>query len=101
MGKITMELPCKVGDSVLAYLSDAPKRGRTYIDLTDCILERITMERGWKEPLFTAICKEKALCDNFWLSDFGKTIFTMEQYFRLLDKVAAKRRKQEIMEMLD
>ena len=98
---MVFEFPCKPGDSVLAYLEDAPIRGRSYLDLSECVIERITLERGNKEPLFTAICREKALCDNFWLGDFGKRIFTMEQYFRLLDEAAVKRHKREIKEMLD
>lgn len=77
-------LPCKVGDTVKAYLDDAPAvKKRTPADLSECVISHIEFSTDWLEPLFTATCKEKALYNTFWLSDFGKEIYTLNQYWAL------------------
>jgi hypothetical protein len=74
-------LPCKVGDTVMAYLEDAPKKGRSTYHLSECKVTEITFSVDYPEPYFTAVCKEKALFDRFWLSDFNMEIFTPDQYW--------------------
>ena len=38
---------------------------------------------AWQTPLYTVICdkKKKKEFNRFFASEFGKTIFTLEQYF--------------------
>ena len=78
-------LPCKPGDTVMAYM-DAP----TPI-LSECVITRIEHSTDYREPLFTAVCSAEAKYNTFWLSDFGKEIFTMDQYFTRLDDGNATR----------
>jgi len=67
-------LPCKPGDTVMAYLNNPT------LTLSECVITRIEHSTDYKEPLFTAVCYADAAYNTFWLSDFGKEIFTMEQY---------------------
>lgn len=76
--------PCKVGDAVMAYLEDAPTKKRELYHLSRCEVLRIEFHKDWPEPLFTAVSYEKALYSTFWLSDFGKEIFSIDQYIALL-----------------
>lgn len=68
-GKI-VELPCKVGDTVFANID-----GHTGDFLDECVISRIEYSKDYSEPLFTAICTEKAEYQTYWASDFGKEIF--------------------------
>lgn len=77
-------LPCKVGDTVMAYLEDAPKKGRNHFHLSECKVSEIMFSADYPKPLFTVICKEKALFDRFWVDDFNKEVFTLGQYWTLL-----------------
>lgn len=79
-----ISLPCKAGDKVMAYLEDAPVKGRKLYHLSECVVSRIEFSKDWTEPLFTAVCYEKAAYNTFWLSDFGKEIYSIEQYIELL-----------------
>ncbi len=73
-------LPATVGDPVFAHLSDSTK-GRKLHDASECVITEIQISKDYKEPLFTAVDYEHAEYRTFWLSDFGKEIFTPEQYF--------------------
>ena len=66
-----IELPCKVGDTVYCDISNV--RDGNFLD--ECIIQSIEFDRDFHEPLFTAICREKAEYQTYWTSDFGKTIF--------------------------
>lgn len=70
--------PCKVGDTVMAYI------GSPTVILSECVISEIQIHKDWNEPLFTALCYEKAEYENFWLSDFGKEVFTLDQYWTML-----------------
>lgn len=63
--------PCKVGDTVYCDISNV--RDGNFLD--ECIIQSIEFDRDFHEPLFTAICREKAEYQTYWTSDFGKTIF--------------------------
>lgn len=76
-------LPCKPGDTVMAYLDDAPTKNRKLYHSSECVILSIEFHRDWPEPLFTAVCYEKATYSTFWQSDFGKEIYNMEQYIEL------------------
>lgn len=89
---MTLELPCYVGDTVFAYMPDAlcviqrhkcGKRKHAIMNcLVECVISEIEICYYSKEPLFTAISREYAEFERFWLSEFGKTIFTPEQYYK-------------------
>ena len=85
-------LPCKVGDTVFAFLSDAPTKKRTLADLSECIIYEILINRDYAEPHFTAMCYEKAEYERFFLRDFGTEIFTVEQFFNLAQAARATER---------
>ena len=74
---LLMRLPCKPGDTVMAYLD-----GPTLI-LSECVITRIEYSTDYREPLFTAVCYAEAKYNTFWLSDFGKEVFTLEQYWTM------------------
>lgn len=76
---LLLRLPAKPGDTVMAYL-DSPS-----LDLTECVVSQILYDKDFKEPLFTAVSYEHAEYNTFWQSDFGKEIFTLEQYWSMLD----------------
>lgn len=83
MGKV-YDLPCGAGDTVFAYLGDKPKRKKLHReDLSECIVSEISIHKDSPEPLFTALCYAEAEYGRFWQSDFGKLIFTLDQYFAL------------------
>lgn len=82
-------IPVKPGDTVMAYLSSPS------LDLVECVITGIEHNTIYQEPLFTAVSYEKAECNTFWLSDFGKEIFTMDQYYTMLDEHATRRKKRE------
>lgn len=81
-------LPCKPGDTVMAYL-DCPT-----LILSECIITRIEHSTDYKEPLFTAVCYAEAKYNTFWLSDFGKEIFTLDQYYTMTAKATRKGEKR-------
>ena len=82
--------PVKPGDTVMAYLEP----GKTS-PLDECKITRIEISTDYREPLFTAICYEKAEYGTFWLSDFGKEIFTLDQYWAMPDKATQKKKRKE------
>ena len=82
-GQKALELPCLQGDTVFAFLEDAPKKKRARWHLSECIISEICISKDYEEPLFTAICTEKADFGRFFMGEFGKEIFTVEQYFAL------------------
>lgn len=86
-----MDLPCGPGERVFALLDDAPKKW-TWLDLSECIVSEILLSKDYPEPLFTAISYEKARYNTFWKSDFGKTIFTVDQYYDLPKEERVKKR---------
>lgn len=81
-------IPVKPGDTVMAYLSSPS------LDLIECIITRIEHSTDYREPLFTAVSYEQAEYNTFWLSDFGKEIFTLDQYYTMLDEHATRRKKR-------
>lgn len=89
-----LDLPCSVGDTVFAYLDDETKirkskkklKKNDRLDLTECVVTEISIMKDRPEPLFTAICYEKALYGVFWLSEFGEKIFTKEEIYPALGK---------------
>ena len=81
-------LPVKPGDTVMVYL-DGPT-----LDLTECVIKSIEHSTDYREPLFTAVSYEKAAYNTFWLSDFGKEIFTLDQYWTMLDEATQKKRRR-------
>lgn len=99
MGGITFNLPCGVGDRVFAYLVDvvAPaddeirKSKKGYTQLVECVIFEISIQKDRPEPLFTAISYENAEYATFWLSDFGKNIFTPEQFYALKPSMNRKK----------
>ena len=79
--------PVKPGDTVMAYLE--PKAAV----LDECRITRIEISTDYREPLFTAVCYEKAEYGTFWLSDFGKEIFTLDQYWKMPEGATQKKAK--------
>lgn len=88
---VSLILPCLVGDDVLAYLNDAPKKRRSIKHLTDCVVTEISMSKDHPEPLYTVVSYEKAQFANFWSHEFGKEVFTHDQYFEMLLKPERRR----------
>ena len=82
-------LPAKPGDTVMAYL-DSPS-----LDLTECIISQILYDKDYREPLFTAVSHEKAKYNTYWLSDFGTEIFTLDQYWTMLDEATQQKRRRQ------
>lgn len=91
-----IELPCLPNDTVMAYLGDSVNtrftrnRKREKI-FSECIITNIEINKDYPEPIFTAVCYEKAEFGHFWASEFGKEIFTLDQYYDLLAKQSCKR----------
>lgn len=84
---ITIKLPCNVGDTVFCNI-DSHKED--YLD--ECYVKTIEIEKdfphqGEIDPLYTVICDTvtKKEYNRFFASEFGKTIFTTEQYFSIKD----------------
>lgn len=93
--EITLTLPATVGDYVFAYIGDAAqKKKRTRYDLVECIVSEISLTKDNPEPLFTVLNYELADYDRFWLHDFGKEIFTQQQYLEMVDADVVKAKKQ-------
>ena len=82
-------LPAKPGDTVMAYL-DSPT-----LTLTECVISQILYDKDYREPLFTAVSYEKAEYNTYWLSDFGTEIFTLDQYWSMLDEATREKRKRQ------
>ena len=79
---ITIQLPCNVGDIVFCNIDE---RKESYLD--KCYVKSIKIEKdfphdGMVDPLYTVICdtKTKKEFNRFFASEFGRTIFTWEQY---------------------
>lgn len=72
----SIELPCKVGDTV--YCDIENRCNGNFVD--ECIVSHIEFDQHWNEPLFTLICREKAAYQTFWLSEFGKLFFREPQF---------------------
>ena len=83
-------LPAKPGDTVMAYIE------KITLLLDECTITRIEYDKDYPEPLFTAVCYEKAEYDNFWLSDFGSEIFTLDQYFSMCDEATREKEKRRL-----
>lgn len=81
-------LPCNVGDTVYC---DIKNEGKGYFD--ECKIHSIEFDKDFEEPLFTAVCREKAEYQTYWASDFGKTIFHEPQF--IIDKKPKKARKEK------
>lgn len=64
-------LPARVGDMV--YCDICNVGDGNYID--ECLIKFIEFDFNWDEPLFTAICREKAEYQTYWACDFGHRIF--------------------------
>lgn len=80
---VTIQLPCYVGDVVFCKIDDHKE---DYLD--ECYVKSIEIEKdfphdGMADPLYTVICdsQTKKEFNRFFASEFGKTIFTLEQYF--------------------
>lgn len=73
---LVVELPCKAGDTV--YTDICQTGNGDFID--ESVISEICFNKDYKEPLFTALCYEKAEYQRYWLSDFGKEIF-LEPHF--------------------
>ena len=86
-----VELPCKVGDIVYCDLDKTinPATKRKYgnaaenYPLEECVIMEIIMNKSDKEPLFTVVNYDIAEFTKFWQSEFGKYVFTKEQYQKL------------------
>ena len=80
---ITIQLPCNVGDIVFCNIDNHKE---DYMD--ECYVKSIEIEKdfphdGMTDALYTVICdtQTKKEFGRFFASEFGKTIFTLEQYF--------------------
>ena len=87
---MTIELPCMVGDTVFADLRENQKYKPKFDDLTECYIRSIEIDQSYPHFLFTAVIQDISAATvsgdwfgRFWDSDFGKSIFTQEQYFKL------------------
>lgn len=70
-----LRLPCKIGDTVFR---------KTYPNVfIEHIVSEISFKKGCEEPIFTISNIEETGSKSFLLSDFGKEIFTVEQYNKL------------------
>lgn len=70
-----IELPAKVGDTVYC---DICNEGKGYLD--ECKIINIEFDKDFEEPLFAAVCYDRAEYKTYWASDFGKTIFHEPQF---------------------
>ena len=87
---MTIEMPCFVGETVFADLRESKKRKPRIEDLTECYISNIEFDKAWPHPLFTAIRSSFDICHTgqddfgkFWDTDFGKSVFTKEQYYKM------------------
>ena len=69
-------LPVKVGDTV--YCDICNVSNSNFLD--ECVIKFIEFDTDWDEPLFTAVCREKATYQTYWASEFGKRFFKEPQF---------------------
>jgi len=89
--RLIIEVPCTVGDIVYCDLDKTinPATKRKYgnaaenYPLEECVVMEIFMNKSDKEPLFTVVNYDIAEFTKFWQSEFGKYVFTKEQYQKL------------------
>ena len=100
--RLIIELPCRVGDTVfcdLDYLVHPNYNADKNYPLDEAIVTEISKGINDEEPLFTVMSYELAEYKKFWLSEFGKYVFTKEQHRKQNPtKLSVRRMKKEIKE---
>lgn len=81
-----IELPCKVGDVVFCDLEDyrdskITERNNSYLD--ECVVTEIVMDKFYNQILITVINYELMEYTKFWADEFGKLVFTKDDYYNL------------------
>ena len=79
-----ISIPCMVGDTVFADFREGKKKKPTHMDLTESYVKSVEIDVSYDEPLFTVVNEQKTDYRTFWKSDFGKEIFTKNQYLDML-----------------
>lgn len=81
-----IELPCKIGDVVFCDLEDyrdskITERNNSYLD--ECVVTEIVMDKFYNQILITVINYELMEYTKFWADEFGKLVFTKDDYYNL------------------
>jgi hypothetical protein len=81
-----IELPCKIGDVVFCDLEDyrdskITERNNSYLD--ECVVTEIVMDKFYNQILITVINYKLMEYAKFWADEFGKLVFTKDDYYNL------------------